>query len=126
MRKSYVILLYILILLLGSIGVSTLVWSNIESKTISQEYYEDYLNYKHLLLNQEELSLGTKDIDIVVNVQKNETKNKFLVSTTFSNPARNYRNIKILVIDMKELIDLKNAFQMIGKMVMTMLLFAVL
>ena len=39
MRKSYVILLYVLILLLGAIGVSTLVWSDIQENTISQEYY---------------------------------------------------------------------------------------
>ena len=56
-----------------------------------------------LLLNQEEYSSGSKDIDVVVNVQKNEIKNKYLVSTTFSNPARNYRNLIILVIDMSEL-----------------------
>lgn len=103
MRKSYVILLYVLILLLGAIGVSTLVWTDIENKTISQEYYNKYLNYKETLLDQEEYSTGSKDIEIVVNVQKNEIKNKYLVSTTFSNPARNYRSLIILVVDMSEL-----------------------
>ena len=103
MRKSYVILLYVLILLLGAIGVSTLVWKDLNEQTISSEYYDNYLNYKETLLNQEEYSTGSKDIEIVVNVQKNETKNKYLVSTTFLNPARNYRNIKILVIDKSEL-----------------------
>ena len=37
MRKSYVIILYVLILLLGAIGVSTLVWTDIKENTISQE-----------------------------------------------------------------------------------------
>lgn len=103
MRKSYVILLYVLILLLGAIGVSTLVWSDIKENTISQEYYNNYLRYKETLLMQEEYSTESKDINIVVNVQKNEDKNKYLVNTTFSNPVRNYRNLIILVIDMSEL-----------------------
>ena len=92
MRKSYVILLYVLILLLGAIGVSTLIWSDIKENTISQEYYNNYLRYKETLLTQEEYSTESKDINIVVNVQKNEDKNKYLVNTTFSNPVRNYRN----------------------------------
>lgn len=103
MRKSYVILIYVLVLLLGAIGVSTLVWNDIDDNTMTQENYNNYLSYKSLLLNQEEYSSGSKDIDVVVNVQKNEIKNKYLVSTTFSNPARNYRNLIILVIDMSEL-----------------------
>ena len=103
MRKSYVILLYVLILLLGTIGVSTLVWTDIENKTISQEYYNNYLRYKEVLLTQEEYSTGSKDIDIVVTIQKNEEKNKYLVSTKFSNPVRNYRNIIILVVDKSEI-----------------------
>lgn len=102
MKKSYVILLYVLILLLGAIGVSTLVWTDLENKTISQEYYNNYIRYKETLLSQEEYSEGTNDIEIVVSVKKNDEKNKYLVSTTFSNPARNYRNVIILVIDKSE------------------------
>ena len=55
------------------------------------------------MLNQNEYATNSNDIDIVVNVQKNEVKDKYLVSTTFSNPARNYRNVVILVIDKSEL-----------------------
>ena len=103
MRKSYVILIYVLILLLGAIGVSTLVWNDIDNKTISQEYYNHYLGYKETLLNQEEYATSSNDIEIIVNVQKNEVKDKYLVSTTFLNPKRNYRDIIILVIDKSEL-----------------------
>ena len=71
MRKSYVILIYVLVLLLGAIGVSTLVWNDIDDNTMTQENYNNYLSYKSLLLNQEEYSSGSKDIDVVVNVQKN-------------------------------------------------------
>ena len=103
MRKSYVILIYVLILLLGAIGVSTLVWNDIDNKTITQEYYNHYLEHKEILLNQEEYATNSKDIEVVVNVQKNEVKDKYLVSTTFLNPKRNYRNIVILVVDKSEL-----------------------
>ena len=52
---------------------------------------------------KEEYATSSNDIEIVVNVQKNEVKDKYLVSTTFLNPKRNYRDIIILVIDKSEL-----------------------
>ena len=103
MRKSYVILIYVLILLLGAIGVSTLVWNDIDNKTVASEHYNTYLQYKENLLNQEEYATSSDDIEIVVSMHKNEVKDKYLVSTTLKNPKRNYRNLVILVVDMSEL-----------------------
>lgn len=102
MRKTYVILIYVICLLLGSIGVTFIVWKDIKGETISEEYYKNYNLYKEKLLNYENYSTTIEDLDIEVDVyQSNDSS--YLVSTTFSNPLRNYSNLIILVIDESEL-----------------------
>lgn len=100
MRKAYVILIYVFVLLLASIGVGVLVWSDVKGDTISEETYKKYNEYKENLLNHENYSLVSDDLDI--NVYVNASEDSYLVSTVFANPKDNYKNLIILVIDVSE------------------------
>lgn len=91
---------YIFIILLASIGVSALVWKNIDQDTIDEKYYEKYVEIKNELLEVETYSSDSEDIDI--NVKLIKVENSYLVNTTFTNPKDNYKNLVILVIDQSE------------------------
>ena len=109
MRKIYVVLIYVAFILLGSIGITTLVWNDIKGKTIDTQYYETYLNIKDELLSNEAQAQYKEDsdaIDVVVNIY--ESNDSYLVSTVFSNPLANYKNLVILVIDESELTNKTN------------------
>ena len=100
MRKSYVILFYIFIILLASVGVGVLVWKDIEQDVIEDKYYEKYIEFKDKLLEVDNYSSSSDDIDINVKVIKVEES--YLVNTTFTNPKDNYKDLVILVIDQSE------------------------
>lgn len=101
MRKKYVILLYVFFILLAAVGVTTMVWSDLKDKSMEQEKYNNYLNYKDSLLSHEEYISKIDEIDINVSVHK--SNDTYLVSTNFTNPDNNYKNLIILVVDEKEL-----------------------
>ena len=100
MKKSYVIMLYIVIILLASVGVGVLVWKDTEQDTIEQKYYEKYFEIKEKLLEVDTYSTESEDID--VNVKVSKVNDSYLVNTTFTNPKDNYKNLTILVIDQSE------------------------
>lgn len=101
MQKKYVILIYVLIILLASIGVSVIVWNDLDTNTLDEQYVEKYNEYKEDLLECETYTTSSQDIDI--NVEVYESNSSYLVSTKFTNPRSNYKNLIILVIDEKEL-----------------------
>ena len=104
MRKIYVILIYVAVLLLGSIGVGALVWNDIKGKTIDEKYYETYLTLKNELLSKEAQIQYKESSDAIdVNVEVYESNDSYLVSTVFTNPLNNYKNLTILVVDQSEL-----------------------
>lgn len=106
MRKKYVILLYVIFIILASIGVSSIVWQDLKGNTISNQYYESYNNYKNALIEKNEYINSIDELDIEVNVY--ESNSSYLISTKFSNPDSNYKDLKILVIDESELITKTN------------------
>ena len=99
-RKAYVIMIYVVILILASVGVCVLVWNDVNKDTIGEEYQNKYNEIKDKLLDIETYSTESEDIDIKVNVIK--SNESYLVSTSFTNPKGNYKNLIILVIDQKE------------------------
>ena len=106
MRKIYVVLIYVFFILVGSIGVSALVWKDIKGKTIEQQQYQTYLDIKDELLSSEaqtQYKLESDAIDVKVNVYA--SNNSYLVNTVFSNPLNNYKNLVILVVDKSELVE---------------------
>ena len=103
MRKKYVILLYIFFILLAAVGVTTMVWSGIKDKSMDEKLYNNYIDYKEKLLTHDMYIDSIEEIDINVSVCK--SNDTYLVSTNFTNPDNNYKNLIILVIDEKELIN---------------------
>jgi len=105
-RKAYVIMIYVVILILASVGVCVLVWNDVNKDTIGEEYQNKYNEIKDKLLDIETYSTESEDIDIKVNVIK--SNESYLVSTSFTNPKGNYKNLIILVIDQKEKASLED------------------
>ena len=66
MQKKYVILIYVLIILLASIGVSVIVWNDLDTNTLDEQYVEKYNEYKEDLLECETYATSSQDIDINV------------------------------------------------------------
>ena len=93
-------MIYVIFILLASVGVSALVWADIKGNSIDEERYNNYLEYKNDLIKNESYDTFIEEVDISVSVR--ESNDAYLVSTTFSNPDNNYTNLIILVVDQSE------------------------